>query len=124
MESDQLPNPHNDTMLVELPTNAFSVTKTEIEHDDPTADYGVVVKLPNIEDIVYFGVGYNAAFDESMYDEKTAHRVHATMTKMLGHTVWFEKRAHMGVTIERDGKQYVFLKLSKVIGYELTGENK
>lgn len=109
-------NPFNDLMLVKLESSPWLTNRIESDHEDPLAGSGVVVAIPDFDDILYFG-SFNWAFDESMLNEKVAHQVHAKMTALLGKTIYFEKLADRGLTLQDGDTSYALIKLTKVIAY-------
>lgn len=106
-----------DNLLVELKKSEWATADEQGEMDDPRAGSGVVVGIPEAQDILYFG-SFNWAFDDSVFNDAMRSEMLTVMNRLQGKTVYFEKRADHGMTIDHDGKTYAVIKLSKVIGVQ------
>lgn len=104
-----------DNLLVEIKKSEWATADEQGEMDDPRAGSGLVVAIPDAQDILYFG-SFNWAFDQSAFNDRMRDDMLQVMERLFGKTVYFEKRADHGMTIEADGKTYAVIKLSKIIG--------
>ena len=107
--------PTNDTILIEMPRSEFATADETGEREDPRAGFGTVVAIPDQADIMYFG-SFHWAFDESLFNEALAKKVHARMKQILGKKVYFEKHAEKGMVIEDGDHTYALIKLTKIVG--------
>jgi co-chaperonin GroES (HSP10) len=107
----------HDHVLVEIQKSEWATADVVGEHEDPKAGSGIVVAVPDKEDILFFS-NYSWILEQSMLNESMAEKLHAKMSALIGKKVYFEKRADLGNTIEDGSKTYATIKFSKLIYVE------
>lgn len=107
--------PFGDVVLVEIEKSQWATADTEGERDDPRVGTGKVVAIPRIEDMLCLS-SFTWVAEESLFNETQLSEVHATMQRLLGKRIYWEKRADIGMTSE--DSSYALIKLTKIVGYE------
>jgi hypothetical protein len=110
---------YNDHLLVELNKSEWATSDDAdtTGKEDPNASKGVVAAIPDLSDMHYLS-SYSWISEDSVLQEDLLERVRTAMERLLGKTVYFEKRADLGNTIEYEGKTYATIKLTKIIAVE------
>lgn len=107
--------PINDVALIEvekMPTiNGQELVSSEKKEG---IEEGILVALP--EELPYMASN-GWAFEGSLGDTEMLARVRKYYEPLIGKRVIWEWLAERGVEIEQDGKHYVLLKLTKILGY-------
>ncbi|HEU5187936.1 MAG TPA: hypothetical protein VFT87_05555 [Candidatus Saccharimonadales bacterium] len=109
----------NDHLLVEIKKPEWT-TSDDVAFDgkeSPDATRGEVVGIPALGDILFFS-NYSWILEQSPFNEEMAKKMHTKMSELLGKTVYFERRADVGNTIQKDGKTLATIKLSKIVSYD------
>lgn len=107
----------HDHVLVEIQKSEWATADTIGEHEDPKAGSGIVVAIPDKEDILFFS-NYSWILEQSMLNASMGETLYTKMKELLGKKVYFEKRSDLGNTIEDGDKTYATVKFSKLIYVE------
>lgn len=107
----------NDHVLVEIKKSEWVTSEDAEEHSSPKASFGLVVAIPERENIMYFS-NYSWILENSVFNEDVIDQMRSKMQNLLGKTVYWEQRAEIGNVIEEDGRTFATIKLSKVIGVQ------
>lgn len=105
---------YNDHVLIEIEKSQWATANQEGEEDSPNAGSGIVVGIPDRDDIMFFS-NYSWILEASPFNEEMLNKVHAKMKQLTGKRVYFEKRADLGNTIEEGDRTFATIKLSKII---------
>lgn len=107
-----------DNVLVEIKKAAFTTSEDDTNPANPLSGSGVVIGIPDEQDILYFG-SFNWAFENSMLDDVTRKNLIAVMKRLVGKTIYWEGRADVGMTLVDDSEhKLIAIKLSKIVGVE------
>jgi len=99
--------------MVEIEKNPYGFAGGKIISEGIRS--GKVVAISDF--MTYYGMN-TYAFDKSLMDEDLLRQVHDKYKSLVGERVYWPERSESGTDIEYDGKQYVFVKLSSIMGVE------
>lgn len=103
---------YNDYFLVEITGNEFGIqTATKKEG----IETGTVVAQSSLESFVYYGMA-NFAFDKSLGDDELLTKLHTKYAGLVGKKIYWPAYSERGTEVHFDGKDYVFVKFSAVMG--------
>ena len=78
---------------------------------------GILEEVPKLEDMLYFGF-HSFAFDSSLTDKFGLKDIHEFYSKLVGKVIYWEALQDRGRRFEEDGKEYVILNLTDIVGYD------
>lgn len=104
--------PFNDVLLVELEDDSGQFISSE----ESGTQCGTVIEVPDT--MTHFS-SFGWAFENSFFNEEGLLKVRNVMEELKGKKVYWEEHSDKGMTIEKDGKRYGLVKLSKIICVEV-----